>query len=120
MRTELGIKIIKCLRHAVYAGTEVGKLMLINLGHSQQEAGFSPLVLEPPDLYIPYLMTIWLTSVHEYYMSHHNIMVNFTEKYGIPLQSKWDKYIMDLKQLQRFSEDDQLDINLVCVYLYSG
>ena len=116
MRTELGIEMIKCLRHAVYAGNEVGKLMLINLGHSQQEAGIGPLLFEQPDLYIPYLTTTWLTSVRQY-MSHHNIKMTFTEKYGIPLQNKRDKYIMDLKQLQSFSEDDQLDINLVRIFL---
>ena len=94
----------------------LNKLMLINLGHSQQEAGIGPLLFEQPDLYIPHLTTTWLTSVCQY-MSHHNIKMTFTEKYGIPLQNKRDKYIMDLKPLQSFSEDDQLDINLVRIFL---
>jgi hypothetical protein len=87
MCTELGIEMIKCLRHAVYAGNKVGKLILINLGHSHQEAGIGPLLFEQPDPYIPYLMTTWLTSVRQY-MSHHNIKITFTKKYGPATKQK--------------------------------
>jgi hypothetical protein len=65
LRTELGIEMIKSLRHAVYAGTEVGKMILINLGHSQQEAGIGPLLFENPDLYVPYMTKTWLMSVRQ-------------------------------------------------------
>jgi hypothetical protein len=42
---------IKSLYHAVYDGTEAGKLMLINLGHSQKEAvSIGPLLFEQPNL----------------------------------------------------------------------
>jgi hypothetical protein len=116
MRTELGIEMIKCLCHAVYSGTEVGKLILISLGHSQKEAGISPLLFEIPNLHIPYLTKTWLTSIRQY-MLQHNLTFTFTENYGMLLKSKHDKYIMDLKALERLSEDDQIDINLVQLYI---
>jgi hypothetical protein len=106
MRTELvGIEMIKCLCHAaVYSGTEVGKLILISLGHSQQEAGICPLLFENPNLCIPSCLTKpWLTSIHQY-MSQHNLTFTFTKNYGMLLKSKRDKYIMDLlKALERLS-----------------
>jgi hypothetical protein len=116
LRTELGIEMIKCLRHAVYAGTEVGKMILINLGHSQQEAGIGPLLFENPDIYIPYVTKTWLMSVRQY-MSQHNIKITFTEQYGLKLKSTRDQFIMDPSALQGFSEDNQLDINLVRIHV---
>jgi hypothetical protein len=99
LRTELGIEMIKSL--FVTPSMLAMKLILINLGHSQQEAGIGPLLFEQPNLYIPYLTTTWLTSVRQY-MSRHNITLTFTEKYGLTLQSARDCFIMDLKQLQHY------------------
>jgi hypothetical protein len=117
LRTELGIEMIKSLRHAVYAGTEVGKMILINLGHSQQEAGIGLLLFENPDLYVPYYMTkTWLMSVRQY-MSQRNIKITFTEQYGLKLKSQHDQFIVDQPALKGFSDDDQLDINLVRIHV---
>jgi hypothetical protein len=46
-------------------------------------------------------------------MSRHNITITFTEQYGLTLQSPRDYFMMNLTQLQCFTEEEQLDINLV-------
>ena len=116
LRTELGVEMIQCLRHSVYARTEVGKMILINLAHSQQEAGIGPLLMEHPSTHISYVTPTWITSVRQF-MSNHNITLTFTEDYGLKLKTKNDKFIMNLEALACLPEEVQYDINLVRIHL---
>jgi hypothetical protein len=51
-------------------------------------------------------------------MSQYNINApSLTKTYGLLLKSKHNKYIMDLKVLKQFSQDDIFDINLVRLYI---
>jgi hypothetical protein len=116
LRTEAGIEAIKYLRNAVYSNTETGKLILINLHRSQQEAGIVKLLLQHPNQHISYLTPTWVTSIRQY-LSTHNITMDFTEDLHIPLRRINDNYIMDPTNISRYSAPDQLDINLVRIFL---
>ena len=115
-RTEVGVENIRYLRHSVYSNTETGKLILINLQRSQQEAGIGQLLFEQPNQYVSYLTPTWVTSVRQY-LSKHNITIEFTKDLRIVLRRPHDNYIMHPANISRYSEPDQLDINLVRIYL---
>jgi hypothetical protein len=116
LRTEVGIEAIKYLRNALYADSEPGRLIRMNLQYSQLEAGLGSPLLEHPTLYIPYLTPTWVLSVRQF-LSCHNMSISLTDTFTIPLRGATDDYIMQNTHLSRYSEAQQRDINLVRIYL---
>ena len=66
LRTEVGIEAIKFFRDAIYANSETGKLLRLNMQYSQLEAGIGPLLLEHPDIHLSYLTPTWILSQRQY------------------------------------------------------
>ncbi|KAI2512013.1 hypothetical protein MHU86_2301 [Fragilaria crotonensis] len=116
LRTECGIEMIKYFRHEVFGGTKVGKLLLLQVQASQLESGMSHFLLEEPSIHIPYLTPTLILSMRQF-MSNHNISITLTNQYKVNLQGRHDKYIMDTARLQRYSTNQQRDLNLVRIYL---
>jgi hypothetical protein len=116
LRTENGISQIRFLRHAIYAGSEAGKLILISLKYSQIEAGIEESLLEHPDVYVAYLTPTWITSLRQF-MYNHNITITLTDTLRIAYSGKSDQCIMNAGHLQRYTLQQQRDINLVRLHL---
>ena len=55
LRTECGIEMIKYFRNSVYSDNQVGRHLLLQLQASQLESGLPILLLEEPNVLIPYL-----------------------------------------------------------------
>ena len=118
-RTEAGIEALKFFRDAIYANSETGKLLRLMMQYSQLEAGIGPLLLEQPDMHLSYLTPTWILSLRQYLLCH-NMTVTVSDSYTIPLQGPNDEYIMQPQHLQRYSAQQQKDINLVRLYLQAS
>jgi hypothetical protein len=116
LRTESGIEMIKYFRHEVFGGTQVGKLLLLQLQSSQLESGLPNPLLEEPALHIPYLTPTWILSMRQF-MSNHNISITLTHHYKVDLLGRHDQYIMNLSRLKGYSLRQQQDLNMVRIYL---
>jgi hypothetical protein len=116
LRTECGIEMIKYFRHEVYANTNAGQLLLLQLQASQLESGLPIRLLEEPHIHIPYLTPTWILSMRQF-MSNHNIRITLTDNFNLELQGRNDQYIMDLSRLKGYSVRQQTDLNLVRLYL---
>jgi hypothetical protein len=116
IRTDAGIEAIKYMRNAVYSKSEAGKLILTNVQYSQMEAGITQPILEYPDIHLSYLTPTWITSIRQY-LHCHNLTITLTHTYNIKLQGKNDQTIMTSEHLQRYSAQQQKDINLVRLHL---
>jgi hypothetical protein len=84
--------------------------------YSQLEAGVGDLLLEKPDLHLPYLTPTWLLSMRQYLYCH-NMTISVSNAFTIPLRSGSDQYIMQQCHLARYTVAQQRDINLVRIYL---
>ena len=51
------------------------------------------------------------------YMFNHNVTITISSTQPLTLQSNTDEFIMDLKRLKRYDTREQMDINLVRIYL---
>ncbi len=100
VRTEAFFEAIKYMRDAVYQKSEAGKLILINVQHSQLEAGIIQPILEQPNIHLPYLTPTWITSMHQC-LHRHNLPITMTETYDIKPTGKDDLVIMTAEHLQR-------------------
>ncbi len=116
LRTEVGIESLKFFRDAIYSNSETGKLLRLNLQYSQLEAGIGRDILYFPDIYISYLTPTWILSLR-LFLSLHNMSVTVSDSYQIPLRSGSDEYIMQTTHLERYSTNQQKDINLVRLFL---
>ncbi|KAI2493732.1 hypothetical protein MHU86_20802 [Fragilaria crotonensis] len=116
LRTECGIEMIKYFRHEVYGNTKVGQLLLLQVQASQLESGLPHILLEEPDIHIPYLTPTWILSMRQF-MSNHNVRITLTDTFIIPLQGRHDLYIMDLQRLKGYTLRQQQDLNLVRIHL---
>ena len=116
LRTELGISTIKFMRNAIYSNSEAGKLMLLNVKYSQIESGLSEPLLDHPAKHIPYLTPTWITSIRQF-MFVHNLRITLTDSLTICMRDKHDQCIMQLEILQRYTAQQEVDINLVRLYL---
>ena len=116
LRTEMGVLQLKTIRNAIYANSEVGKLIIISIKYSQIEAGIKEHLLENPAIDIPYLTPTWITSVRQF-LFQHNLTLTFTNSLQIHLQGSSDQHIMQPLQLKKYSPQDQRDINLVRLYI---
>jgi hypothetical protein len=116
LRTEMGIAQLKLLRNAVFAKTEVGKLILLSLKYSQIEAGISQPLMEHPEIPMSYISPTWLLSLRQY-MYQHNLALTFSDQLHINYQGQYDRCIMQQAMLKRYSKQQQWDINLVRLHL---
>lgn len=116
LRTEAGISAVKLLCDSIFAMSETGKMILINLYYSQLEAGIGKPLLSAPAIAISYLTPTWVTSVRQF-LFQHNLQIHLTESFEPPLQTQNDQYIMNSEHLSRFTSAEKLDINLVRIYL---
>ena len=107
LRTETGIEAIKLLRNNVYANSEVGKLLQLNMSYSQREAGIGHPLLERPSLYVSYLTPTWITSVR-HFLSLHCLTITCTDQPPVQLRTKMDQFIMDPAHLVRYSKNNSL------------
>ena len=70
LRTEAGLEAVIFFRNSIYADLENGNLLRLNMQYSQLESGVGDLLLERPNLYIPYLTLTWLLSLQQFLFCH--------------------------------------------------
>ena len=116
LRTEAGIEAIKYLRNAIYSQSEAGQLILTNIQNSQLESGIIQPILEHPEIHLAYLTPTWITSIRQY-LHCHNLTITLTATHNIQLKGQTDQTIMTAEHLQRYSPQQQKDINLVRIHL---
>ena len=119
LRTEAGIAALKLLRDSVFSMSETGKMIMINLYHSQRESGIGTPLLERPDLSVSYLTPTWLTSIRQFAYQH-NIRISTTTQYAPTLNHVNDKFLMETPHLDRFTQSEIVDINLVRIHLQAS
>ena len=116
LRTEAGLEALKFFRNALYTNSEPGKLIRMSLEYSQRESGIGSALLQYPGIHLPYLTPSWVMSLRQYLFTH-NMQVQVTDIHIDQLQSSTDEYIMNKQHLQRYTDVQQSDINLVRLYL---
>jgi hypothetical protein len=116
LRTEVGISQLKYMRDAIYTDSEPGKLITMNLKYSQMESGIAESLLEHPHIHISYLTCTWITSLRQY-LSLHNMTVTLTDSLKINLRGKFDQCTMNPTLIKQYTPSQQLDINLVRLFL---
>ena len=94
-------------------------MILINLSHSQLEAGIGAPLLEDPTISVPYLTPTWITSIRQFAYQH-NLSITTTALYTPSLRTSNDRYLMDPTNLASFTSSQILDINLVRIYLQAS
>ena len=100
--------------------SETGKMILINLYHSQLEFGLGThLLAERPDIAVSYLTPTWLTSICQF-LFQHNLRITLTDATLPTLQTQEDQFIMCARYLSRFTVSQCYDINLVRLYLHAS
>ena len=119
LRTESGIAAIKLLRDSVFAQSETGKMILINLYSSQVESGLGSPLLVDPTISVSYLTPTWITSIRQF-LYQHNLRIDLTDSIEPQLRTIHDKFIMDPDLLLRFLPAQRRDINLVRLYLQAS
>ena len=116
LRTEVGIESLKFLRNSLYCDSEAGNLIRLNIDYSQREAGVGFHLLEKPSTYISYLTPSWVLSIRQF-MSNNNLHLEVSDLHLDPLKSPTDEYIMQQCHLDRYTPAQQLDLNLVRMWL---
>ena len=94
----------------------IGKMILINLHHSQLEAGIGSNLLEHPSIPLSYLTPTWITSIRQF-LFQHNLQITMNDSPNLSTHSKMDQFIMNPLHLSRFTPIQKLDLNLVRLYL---
>jgi hypothetical protein len=116
LRTEMGISQLKYFRDSVYADSEAGQMMILNVKYSQLESGISEPIMEHPGINISYLTPTWITSLRQF-LYQHNLTISLTETMTVQFRGRHDQCIMNQSHLQRYSPIQQKDINLVRLHL---
>ena len=116
LRTEAGLEAIKFFRDSIYATSETGKLLRMNLRYSQLESGIGQPLLEYPGIHLPYITPSWIMSLRQY-LYNHNLTITVTDENGLQLHGPHDQFIMQQQHLERYSSSQQRDINFVRLYL---
>ena len=117
LRSEIGISQIRFFRHAIYSGSEAGKLLLISLKYTQIEAGIPEQLLEKPNIHVSYYITsTWLTLLRQFLYTH-NITITLTDTLRIVYSGTSDQCIMNIAFLSQYTNQQQRDINLARLYL---
>ena len=116
LRTEVGIESLKFLRNSLYCDSEAGNLIRLNIDYSQREAGVDFHLLEKPSMYISYLTPSWILSIRQF-LANNNMHLTVSDLHLDPLRSSTDEYIMQPSHLARYTPAQQLDLNLVRMWL---
>ena len=119
LRTDADIAALKLLRNSVFSMSETGKMIMINLYHSQRESGLGHPLLERPDISVSYLTPTWLTSIRQFAYQH-NLRISTTAPYVPTLKYVNDKFLMETPHLDRFTTSEIVDINLVRLHLQAS
>jgi hypothetical protein len=117
LRTEAGIAAIKLHCDSIFSASETGKMVLVNLYHSQLESGLGVPLLENPSILVSYLTPTWLTSICHFAYQHNNISITMTESCTSPLWNANEQFLMEPHRLESFTPSQAQDINLVRLYL---
>ena len=70
IRTEAGLEAIKIFRGSIFANSENGKLLRMNLRYSQLESGIGQPLLENPGIYLSYITPSWVVLLRQYLYNH--------------------------------------------------
>ena len=117
-QTECGIEMIKYFQYSVSSNSQVGKLLLLQLQASQVESGCpEPLLEKYPEILIPYLTPTWWILSMRQFMSHRKITITASQCLNESLKSATDSFIMSSALLKGYSVRQQIDLNLVRIYL---
>ena len=116
LRTEVGIEAIKFLRNSLYSDSESGNLIRLNLQYSQRESGVGYHLLEQPDTHISYLTPSWILSIRQF-LSNNNMSIQVSDIHLDKPKGPTDNYIMQSDNLLRYEKAQQMDINLVRLWL---
>jgi hypothetical protein len=116
LRTEVGIEAIKFLRNSLYSDSESGNMIRLNLQYSQQKSGVGFHLLEKPQVHIAYLKPSWILSIRQF-LSNNNMSITVSDIHLDKPQGALDEYIMQAEHLKRYSTVQQIDINLVRIWL---
>ena len=108
LQTEAGISAIKLLNDSIFAMSETGKTILLNLYYSQVELGIGEPLLSISSIAISYLTPTWMTSVSRQFISQHNIPLFLRESFEPPLRHHRDRCIMDADHLTHFTPTENL------------
>ena len=119
LRTEAGISALQLFRDSVFAMSETGKMILINLYYSQLESGRDTHLMERPDVAVSYFTPTWITSIRQF-LFQHTLRITLTDAVMPSLKTKSDQFIMTDMHLQCFTPSQCLDINLVRLYLQAS
>ena len=115
--TESGIsRVKKYMFDAIYRQSEAGKLILLNVKAAQLESGLCTPLLEHPSIHIPYATHTWTTSLRSF-LDQHQLRITLTGHLQVQFKGKWDRTIMSLEVLTRYSLTQQKDINCARIYL---
>jgi hypothetical protein len=87
LRTDAGLEAIKFFRDSIYANSENGKLLRMNLRYSQLESGIGQPLLEHPGIYMSYITPSWVMSLRQY-LYNHNLTITVTDETGLQLQGQ--------------------------------
>ncbi|KAI2497472.1 hypothetical protein MHU86_17022 [Fragilaria crotonensis] len=113
---QMGIEQLKFLRNAIFSNSSAGRLILLNLQYLQLEAGIAEGLLANPGIEVLYLTPSWLISVRDF-LATHNMLVTLTDQPTIQTAGPTVQFIIQSQHLQRYSKSQQMDINLVRIYL---
>jgi hypothetical protein len=116
LRTEMGISQLKYFRDSVYADSEAGQMMILNVKYSQLESGISEPIMENPGMNISFLTPTWITSLRQF-LYQHNLTISLTETMTVQFRGRYDQCIMCRSHLKQYSPIQQKDINLVRLHL---
>jgi hypothetical protein len=116
LRTESGVSLLKALRNSVFADTEHGQMMITSIKTSQLESGLHLSLLLNPATTVSYLTPTWITTIRQY-LYNHGMSVKLTDQLDMTPSCHNDQLIMDPARLRQYTQDEQLDLNLVRIHL---
>ena len=101
----------------MHSGTEAGKLMILNVKYTKIEAGIKDSILEHPSIHLPYLTPTWITSIRQFLFQHN---MKSPSRTLLPSRYEENKTTCVMNRIflsQYYTTAQQLDINLVRLYL---
>ena len=90
--------------------------MIMTVKYTQIESGLLQPILEHPSVHIPYMTPTWTTSLRQF-LYQHNLTITLTDQLAITPKGRHDHGIMNLPYLEKYSLQQQIDINLVRLHL---
>ena len=90
--------------------------MITSIKTSQLESGLSDDLFLNPHIPVSYLTATWITTIRQY-LYNHGMTVQLTDQLDMSPSCTNDQLLMDPKRIQQYTDDEQLDINLVRLHL---